>query len=71
MFKVTAPFTNSSFAASDWIHDKYEDEPQCKSGSIAKKPLAIMADYYPARRPTRGTRNIRIDRDSPDLEPYA
>ena len=71
MLNVIIPFTNSIFGGSDWIHDKYEDEPQCKSRQIAQMLLATMADYYPARRPTRGPRTIRIDRYSPEQEPYA
>ncbi|MCJ1424863.1 hypothetical protein MMC29_002751 [Sticta canariensis] len=39
----------TSFHISDWIHDKYEDDPQ-------------------TRRPTRGPRNARTDRVSPESD---
>ena len=37
---------------------------------MVNQSFKTMTDYHPARRPVRGPRNIRIDRYSPESEPY-
>lgn len=56
---------------SDWIHDKYEDDPQGASELLCTPNSAT--DSLQARRPTRGPRTAtaRTDRYSPEADLYA
>ncbi|KAL8792468.1 MAG: hypothetical protein Q9195_004924 [Heterodermia aff. obscurata] len=66
MFNVTAPFTNPNLAASDWIHDKYEDEPQ--SRRPIRGPRNVRIDRYsPDLEPAPAGARIRVDNLHYDL----